>query len=284
LQWDRSEAFSHSCDSFDKVCRATIRDTLAASILTARGRVRHKYRKPPIAEAICEFQFRGAREWDWTIPGLVYQEIRAEFPQKRQEKAFEINIAPKEGRIQQNVGGGLSKMQFLREDGSAMVQVGPDLLAINVSPPYPGWEAFEALIQRQFEIYVKIAQPIGFKRIGLRFVNKIVFPTAGIETTEYFHYYPRLPQTVEQMHGPFSMRVLHTYEGERDVLILQMGHVKPNGENLAIALDLDYYLAQPEKVELAKGLEWVSVAHDKIEAMFEACITDKTRHLFEEIR
>src|SRR5207245_3550038 len=96
---------------------------------------------------------------------------------------------------------------------------------------------------------------IGFRRIGLRFINKIVFPTKGIETTDFFHYYPRLPETVEQMHGPFAMRVFHVYEGERDLLNLQMAHMKPNGENLVIGLDLDYYLAQPNKVELAKGLE-----------------------------
>jgi hypothetical protein len=173
---------------FTKVSRATIRAILATSFSTTRGGVRRRYKRSPIAEAVCEFQFRGSSEWDWTILGLVYQEIKSEFPQKRQEKAFEINIAPQEGKIEKSVGGSLSKMQFLREDGSAMVQVGPDLLAINVLPPYPGWETFEALIRRQFEIYCKIAHPVGFKRIGLRFINKIAFPTKEIETTEYFYY------------------------------------------------------------------------------------------------
>lgn len=246
--------------------------------------MRHRYKKSPIAEAVCEFRFRGASDWDWTILGLVYQQIKAEFPQKRQEAAFEINIAPQQGKVEKSVGGSLSKMQFLREDGSAMVQIGPDLLAINVLPPYPGWETFQALISRQFDIYNSIARPIGFKRIGLRYINKIIFPTQSIETTEYFHYYPRLPEPVEQTHGPFSMRVMHAYEGGRDVLNIQMGNMNPEGENPAIALDLDYYLNQPDKVELRKGLEWVSTAHENIEAMFEACITDKTRTLFEEIK
>jgi uncharacterized protein (TIGR04255 family) len=173
-------------------------------------------------------------------------------------------------------------MQFLREDGSAMVQIGPDLLAINVLPPYPGWENFQALISRQFDIYNSIARPIGFKRIGLRYINKIVFPAKSIETTEYFNYYPRLPEPIEQTHGPFVMRVMHAYEGGRDVLNIQIGHMTPQGEG--IALDLDYYLNQPDKVELRQALEWVSTAHENIEAMFEACITDKTRGLVEEIK
>jgi len=276
--------FSHSSNFLGKVCRVTICDVLTTNLSATRGRLRRRYKKPPIAEAVSEFQFRGASEWDWTILGLVYQEIKGEFPKKRQEKAFEINIAPQEGKIERSVGGSLSKMQFLREDGTAMVQVGPDLLGINVLPPYPGWEAFKALIHRQFDVYCRIAHPIGFKRIGLRFINKIVFPSKEIETTDYFHYYPRLPGELEQRHGPFAMRVFHTYEEERDVLNLQIGNLKPEDGNLIVALDLDYYLAQPDKLELSKGLEWVSAAHEKIENMFEACITDRTRGLFEEVK
>ena len=241
------------------------------------------YKNPPIAEAVCEFQFRGASAWDWTIPGLIYQEIKQEFPQKRQENAFEINIAPKEGKIEQNLAGSLSKMQFVREDGSAMVQIGPDLLGINVLPPYPGWGEFEKLIRRQFEVYLKVAQPIGYKRIGLRFINRIVFPTDRIETTDYFNYYPHLPDTVEQIHGPFIMRVSHFYE-DRDVLNFNMSQAPQVEGRLAIVLDLDYYLGKPENVELGQGLAWVGTAHERIEAMFEASITHKTRSLFEETK
>jgi uncharacterized protein (TIGR04255 family) len=251
--------------------------------MTHEVRVRRKYKKPPIAEAICEFQFKGTKEWDWTIPGLLYQEVRDEFPQKRQENAFEINIAPQIGKVQQSVGS-LSKLQFLREDGSAMVQIGPDLIAVNVLTPYPGWETFDALIKRQFEVYRKVAQPTAFNRIGLRYVNKIVFPTEEIETTDYFNYYPKLPKTVEQRHGAFSMRVLHTYAEDRDFMTFQMANTKPLNGLLTIVLDLDYYLAKPEALEIERGVEWVSHAHEKIEDMFEASITDATRKLLEEVK
>lgn len=255
---------------------------MSQAVPKSSGVVRRRYKKPPVVEAVCEFQFRGATEWDWTIPGLIYKEIQSEFPQKRQEKSFEIAIAPKEGKVER-MDGGLSKIQFVTSDGSAMIQVGPDLLAINVLAPYPNWEAYEALISRHLGIYKKIAEPIGFKRIGLRYINKITFPATDIETTDYFELYPKLPGTVRQEHGPFTMRVMQQYEGGRDVLNIRM-HTKSNGENLSIVLDLDYYLAQSEKVDLEKCTEWVSLAHDNLEAMFEACITDKTRTLFEESR
>ena len=255
---------------------------MAAEPMASHSRVRRRYQNSPIVEAVCEFQFRPGNKWDWTIPGLVYNQIKGEFPQKREEKAFEINLAVQgpAGKVQQ-MGQSLTKMQFIRKDGSAMVQVGPDLLAVNAYPPYLGWEGFQGLIQGQFENYRTIAQPVGFKRIGLRYINKIVFPTPEIETTDYLHYYPRVPDTLKQEHGPFRMRMFHVYDEERDMLNLQIGHSQPVDGHLAIALDLDYHLVKAERVELARGMEWVETAHERIEAMFEACITDRTRALFE---
>jgi len=249
----------------------------------AHTRIRRKYHNPPIIQAVCEFQFIPSGEWDWTIPGLVYQQIEKEFPQKRQEKALEITIeAQQQGAVAQNVGSSLSKMQFLRPDNSAMVQVGPNLLAVNAMRPYPGWETLRDLIERQFRIYSNIANPKGYRRIGLRYINQVVLPTLRIEMTDYFNYYPHLPETVEQLHGPFAMRVLHLYENGRDTLNLQMAHSSaPSTENLAIALDLDYSVSQAGEIELSKGIEWVDQAHERIEQMFEACITDRTRALLE---
>jgi uncharacterized protein (TIGR04255 family) len=41
-----------------------------------------KYEKPPIIEAVCEFRFSGKSKWDLTIPGLIYDSVKDEYPQK----------------------------------------------------------------------------------------------------------------------------------------------------------------------------------------------------------
>jgi len=79
------------------------------------------------------------------------------------------------------------------------------------------------------------------------------------------------------------MRVSHFYE-DRDVLNFNMSQAPQVEGRLAIVLDLDYYLGKPENVELGQGLAWVGTAHERIEAMFEASITHKTRSLFEETK
>ena len=103
-----------------------------------------------------------------------------------------------------------------------------------------------------------------------------------MELTEYFHFYPHLPEGVEQKHGPFAMRVVQMYAEERDSMNLSLASIEVTGEKLGFALDLDYVLAKPSVVELSKGLGWIEEAHRNLEVMFEACISDKTRAIFGE--
>jgi uncharacterized protein (TIGR04255 family) len=240
--------------------------------------VSRRYGKPPVTQAICEFQFVSDKTWDWTIPGLIYPRISGEFPLKQQEQAFQINVTPQQHPVQQ-FSTALSKMQFLKNDKSAMVQIGPDLLGINVQAPYPGWPNFFKLISEQFQIYLEMASPKGFKRIGLRYINRIDFPNDGIEITKYFQYYPHLPENIEQKHGPFSMSVVHNSDDGMDALVVVFANVVPS-LNLAYVLDLDYSLVQHDKIQLGDGLNWIERAHTRIEDMFEACITDELRALF----
>src|SRR5205823_2698261 len=103
-----------------------------------------------------------------------------------------------------------------------------DLLGINVQAPYLGWPNFSKLISEQFGTYVEIASPRAFKRIGLRYINAIQFPTQEIEITRYFRYYPYLPEDIEQKYGPFTMRVMHPSDDERDTLTVNFANVVPS--------------------------------------------------------
>lgn len=37
---------------------------------------RRKYKNPPIVEALCEFRFVPSDEWNLTVPGLIFQELK----------------------------------------------------------------------------------------------------------------------------------------------------------------------------------------------------------------
>ena len=53
-------------------------------------------------------------------------------------------------------------------------------------------------------------------------------------------------------------------------------------DTVAVVLDLGYFLARPDQVSQDCVFEWVGVAHNHVEEVFEACITDRLRQMFEE--
>lgn len=241
-----------------------------------------KYRNPPIVEALCEFQFIPSQPWDMTIPGLLYDKIKGQFPEKQQQMGFGIGFQPKERAIEQRVQM-YQRMRFLNPDKSSLVQVGPDLLTINHLRPYPTWDVFKPLILENLGIYQEIAKTKGLKRIGLRYINKIEFDSGPIELTDYFSYYAFIPPNLPQRHETFQVRVEIPYVEERDLLLLTLGtSISDKPDILTLLFDLDYFMNIPERVTLEQVPIWIEMAHNVIEAAFEACITDKCRDLFGE--
>jgi len=147
-----------------------------------------KYKNPPIVEALCEFQFVPSQPWDITISGMLYERIKDEFPLKHQQVGFGVAVQPREGGVlEPKIEFGPPRMQFFSNDKTSLVQVGSDLLTINLLRPYPNWEKFKPLILKILEDYINIASPKGFRRVGLRYINKIDFDKPQIELTNYFN-------------------------------------------------------------------------------------------------
>ncbi len=242
-----------------------------------------RYKNPPIIEALCEFRFKPGIPWDLAIPGLVYEKVREDFPKRRQARALETNISAGAEGIEQQVRT-TDRMQFLREDERALVQVGPDLLTVNHLRPYPTWQEFLPLIRKGLEAYCEAAGPEGIRRIGLRYINHIEIPEQRIELKDYFEFRPFVGPHLPQDFGPFILGIQVPYEDSRDTLRLQLANASvETPDTAAVMLDLDYFLARPGEVSLDSVFEWVEMAHSRVEEAFEACITDRLRQMFEEV-
>lgn len=245
--------------------------------------MRRIYRKPPLVEAVGEFIFEPGQPWDWTVPGLIYACIKEQFPQKRQQNVVQLTLPMEVPVVQPQISGGIARMQFVRQDNTALVQVGPDLLAINQFRPYPHWEEFKALILEQLDVYQEVVSPRGIKRLGLRYVNKIEVPELRVEVTDYLRVGPQVPKEMPQEFIGFAMRM--DVRDEPWVLILQLGTLTPERPNSVLfALDIDYVFQPPTAVPLEKAPDLLEQAHERVEVAFEECITDKARALFEEVK
>ncbi len=239
------------------------------------------YENPPVVEAICEFRFEPGQPWDITVPGLVYAKLKDEFP-KRREPSFPAEWLPGPAEVKQTLASQLARIQFLREDEQALVQVADNFLSINHLRPYPTWQVFRQMVSRALAVYREIVLPQGFRRMGLRYINRIAVPEERVEIESFLVAVPRIPARLPQVFTAWAQRVEVPFEGANGVLALQTGSVQGEEAAQAFLLDLDFATLKPQEVALDQAMVWVEQAHGIVENAFEECLTDKARELFKE--
>lgn len=239
-----------------------------------------KYPNPPIVEVVCEFRFVPGAPWDLAVPGLVYERVKGQFPHRRSLRTMESAATAEESGIRQEIRLA-DRMQILREDEKAFVQVGSDILAVNHLEPYPTWEQFVPLVREGYDAYLAVAQPKGLRRIGLRYINRIEIAAGTIDLAEYLNFRPFVGPGLPQAMCNLIMGIQSSYEGGRDTLRLQLVTEEPRvPERVVFILDLDYFLSRPESVALGDAFDWIESAHAQTQRAFEACLTDRLRGMF----
>lgn len=244
-----------------------------------------KYRNPPIVEALCEFRFIPRQPWDLTIPGLIYEKVRDKFPDRQQQIGIGVQFHPTEKGLERKVEPAPPRMQFYRKDKTALIQVAPDLLVVNQLKPYPTWGKFKPMILEVLQVYTKITNPKGFKRIGLRYINKINIKTHSVELRKYVDFYPYTPKGLSQVHTNFICRVEMPCSNDRDQMLVTIASTPPESpDTISIVLDIAYIMGIPEAIQMQATQDWIEQAHSAVNSAFESCIKDKSRILFKELK
>ncbi|OPY52611.1 MAG: hypothetical protein A4E49_01785 [Methanosaeta sp. PtaU1.Bin112] len=248
-----------------------------------------KYNNPPIIESVCEIRFTEDTEWDLTIPGLIFEDIRSEYPQKGQRSTQEINISTS------NTHPVTTRHQIKRQDYAVFstndtkssIQVSGRVLLTNRLKPYQSWTDFRSQINTAFETLCKRTKLAGVQRIGLRYINKIEIPTDNgkVKMDNYFDFRPfcgtRLPQT----HADFKVSCIFPYYDNRDACKVDLLSAMPDKQgSMAFLLSLDYFLAKPRSIPVSQTIEWIESAHGQVENLFEGCILPPLREIFQEVK
>lgn len=243
-----------------------------------------KYANSPIIEAICDFRFSPDTKWDLTIPGLVYEIVGKEFPNKEQRLVQEVEIAQTPEGMQHQIHIN-ERILFLANDRKTFVQLGPHLLAVNCLKPYPMWKEFRARIKAALSAIGNVVDIGGLQRIGLRYLNRIEIPGRSFDFEDYFEFRPFLGQKLTQDMVSFILGcVLPFYEGRDSCRVQLTNAARGSPDSTAVLLDLEYSLAKPKAISPPQVLEWVETAHEKVEDIFEGCISERLREIFKEVK
>lgn len=238
------------------------------------------YKYPPIVEALCEFRFDPSSPWDVTIFGHYYDRIGQEFPHKRQVPQIEMSLQKRERGMMGEIREKGVRMQFTRPDRSSMVQLAPHLLVVNKLLPYESWQVFKALILAHLADYQEIVGPVPLKLMELRYINRFDFPLEGFSVGIVFGSSEFLPDRLRQAVAPFFFR-LEMPQGKEERLMLTMGTIESEDfDRVSVLLDLDYQITITAEMGKATLSEYLDKAHDRIEKVFESCLTHELREWF----
>lgn len=241
------------------------------------------YSEPPIVEAICEFRFSSDTEWDLTVPGLVYDRIKKNFPKKSQHQIQNVEIKQEEEDVKQIVNVD-TRSAFSTNDKKVLVQLGKRLLAINQLKPYKSWEKFNAKIDIALETLLSVVEIKGVQRIGLRYTNRIDIPGEYVKLEDYFNFRPSMKDALPKVVLSFKLSSHFPFADERDVCMVQLFSAPPGKKTNSFILDFDYYLKVTQSIESISLFDWKNEAHSQVEKLFEGCISDKLREIFKEVK
>jgi len=248
-----------------------------------------KYLNPPIIEVVCEFHLPPDSPWDIALPELIYERIKSRFPQREQRLLpLDVDITRGPEGLRQEIRIA-ERAIFYQEDRRVFVQVGHRFIAINSLRPYPSWKAFKEVIKYVYEVFTEVVNVDAFEKMGLGYINQILLPQqtdSKIKIEDYFEFYPHCGSHLPQTLANFSAFAAFPFEEERDICSVHLSPGVPpvTEEGNIIVLGINYALAKPKTVRKEDTLEWVEKAHSRLEEIFEGCITDRLRELFQEVR
>ena len=172
-------------------------------------------------------------------------------------------------------------------DGKRIVQSRIDGFGVSQLHPYGRWEDFRDEAKKIWAVYREAMDPVLVSRLAVRYINRIDIPTQGadsslrIDLEEYFRTVPAVsPDLPHELTGFFMQLRLNQENIGGYVLINQTIVPPPREQLLSVALDIDLIRESDVPSDEDKIWEFFEALHIRKNAIFEACITDKTRRLF----
>jgi len=240
--------------------------------------VRH-YSKAPIVEAILELRTTGfltpvdaLQEFLSTLPGWSDAEHEQIF-----STSMELKATGETSAESQRIGHA-----FRKSDQTRNIHLTSDRFAYAWLGGYTNWEDLTAEALFAWKHLKQLTDVDSIVRIGARFVNLIVVPSAAIEISDYLrttvHISPYLPQGL----SGFFMQVSVPLDSQAGLGTTITSSLAPAPEgHSGLVLDLDTYdqdvpLSPDDDDGLMRRLATLRIAKNYV---FEASITDATRGL-----
>lgn len=239
-----------------------------------------KFARPTVSEAVCEVRFIPSPDSEWSPgrPAPLYQRLMGQFPNMEpiNEAEVELTIGPA-GPVP-NVRMTNTRIKFLSDDKTRLVQVSDRLFSYNQVKYYDTWDAMKKEILGNWNVVCDVIRPIRLARIGVRYINKVPrttkFPLVGdwLKPTDF------IPASVLLSRTNFLSRV-ETRRSENELAIVTVSDAREDD------LSFTMYDIDMAKINISIGDvrtigDIVEGLHTDVERQFlEACTSNLIKYL-----
>lgn len=238
------------------------------------------YPRPPVTEAVFEFRFSDVLN-DRDLQRLKSR-FSSRFPSVEERKNISVEVQP--DRIATSAV--LAGFQMTAKDAASIVILQHNALTTVKPAPYITWEEMMETSKANYELFEKTVGRKLINRISSRFQNRIDIPSEQISGKDLFEFVRlgvTLPEEISPLIGPYSL-ACSFFEKTTGVKVFAQTSIADPGpviDHVSIFLDIDAFI--DENISSHKDVLWnaAPLLRRAKNAVFEQCITDETRRLFQ---
>lgn len=240
------------------------------------------YSRAPITESIIDYRTSGG-----SLESVVRfcDQVADEFPHR--EPQFEMT-----GTFGIEAGGQASAVASRTQIGFSVTSadrlyvIQPQVSGLTVSRlrPYETWERFSEEAFRIWRHYREVMAPEMITRLAVRNINRIDIPVGdkAVELSDYLRTLPDLSPDLPLPMNGFFMRVTLPVPQIFGSAIINQTIVPPPAEGfLSVLLDIDVFRSEGCPNDEASIRAFFEDLRRQKNSIFEACITDRSRELFQ---
>ena len=218
--------------------------------------------KAPIVEAVLDIHAVPSVKWDET--GLQ-NDLKQRLPdfskvEVLREARYQLIAEKPNNPVVEDFGCVGFKLHS--SDNLHIVQFNKGSFVFSRLKPYEDWERFSREALRLWAIYCELLKPSEVRRIGLRFINRIVVKQSKIELSDYYRY---PPEPLKELNWPLTGYLHHDVlqVPETSYSVNSIKTVQNVPGEIGVLLDIDVFMQNHFEynelriIECLEEMRWV---------------------------
>ncbi len=245
-------------------------------------RKRTIYPRPPIVEAVVEFNFAESFSQKVLLDALG-PKLEGSYSGRKEQTRVDAAITVNAELVATETRKSTPVVFLTSADGLRLVGCANGALSVHVLAPYPGWESFfERVLEAVDSVPVALARA-KLTQVAVRYIDRIVLPRGEVRLEDYLEVLPRRPALL-----PESLSAIHSVTQWLDSTdgtsaLLTVAAIPPNSKEGSKEVVYDLLLQRGGELGTLAESGWrqvVDALHTRQREIFEDSITEKAKELF----